>query len=193
AAPINWAIYHGETITGVSVIQMSPRVDSGAVLAQASTPIGEDEGAIALERRLADLGAGLVLDVLDRLERGVVEPIPHDPALVTRARRLRKSDGEIDWTRPARAIYNQTRAFEPWPNTFSHWRRASGDAQPLRVIFGAVRPIDQPTDKPPGEVVEASKGLLTVATGEGLLAIERLQPAGKRMLSADEFMRGYAI
>jgi methionyl-tRNA formyltransferase len=198
AAPVNWAIYHGESETGVSVIQMTPRIDAGPCLAQASTPIDPDENSIELEARLAQLGAPLVLATIEALAAGRVEPLPQDPGLATPARRLRKSDGLVDWSRPAQAIKNQIRAMEPWPRTYTFWQRAEGDA--VRLILGRarVRADDASTwqglQKPivPGTVLESKEGLL-VATGQGVLEIESLQPAGKRMLGAAEFLRGHPM
>jgi methionyl-tRNA formyltransferase len=198
AAPVNWAIYHGESETGVSVIQMIPRIDAGPCLAQASTPIDPDENSIELEARLAQLGAPLVLATIEALAAGRVEPLPQDPGLATAARRLRKSDGLVDWSRPAEAIRNQIRAMEPWPRTYTFWRRTEVDA--MRLILGRarVRADDASTwqglQKPivPGTVLEAKEGLL-VATGQGVLEIESLQPAGKRMLGAGEFLRGHPL
>jgi methionyl-tRNA formyltransferase len=198
AAPVNWAIYHGESETGVSVIQMTPRIDAGPCLAQASTPIDPDENSIELEARLAQLGAPLVLATIEALAAGRVEPLPQDPGLATPARRLRKSDGLVDWSRPAEAIKNQIRAMEPWPRTYTFWQRA--EEGELRLILGRarVRADDASTwqglQEPivPGMVLESREGL-QVATGQGVLEIESLQPAGKRMLGAAEFLRGHRL
>ena len=110
AAPINWAIYNGESETGVSVIAMTPRIDAGGCLAK-RVAIGPEETAAELEPRLAEVGARLACETIDRLEAGDVQAIPQDPAMVSKAPRLKKSDGAIDWSRPALAIKNQIR---PW-------------------------------------------------------------------------------
>lgn len=193
AAPINWAIYHGETETGVSVIQMTPRLDAGPVLAQARLSIEPDETAPQLEARLAELGAPLVCETIDRLEAGTATEIPQDPSLRSKAPRLKKQDGAIDWSRSARQIFDQVRALEPWPKTFTHWLRSGGE--PLRLILGEVRPLaaDETGDAPAGTVVAAEGDELAVAAGQGLLAIQSMQPAGKRMQSTAEFLRGYPV
>ena len=134
AAPINWAIYHGETETGVTVIHMTPQIDAGPCIAQARAAIGPDETAADLEPRLAELGARLICETIDRLEAGRVEAIPQDAALASKAPRLKKTDGLIDWSRPAAAIKNQIRALEPWPKTYTFWHRPDGP--PLRLILG---------------------------------------------------------
>lgn len=191
AAPINWAIYHGEVETGVTVIHMTPGVDAGPCLSQAATTIGPDETALDLEPRLAALGAPLILQTIDDLQAGRTAAIPQDKSRATRAPRLKKSDGRIDWSRAAQAIKNQVRAMEPWPKAFMLWPRASGE--PLRLIVGRVTVLDESCDAPAGIVVRSHGGELVIATGAGLLKIESLQPAGKRMLSAAEFLRGYPL
>jgi methionyl-tRNA formyltransferase len=193
AAPINWAIYHGDSETGVTTIHMTPQVDAGPALLQAKTSIGPDENALELEARLADLGAPLVLKTIELIEHGQLAPIAQDPRLASRAPRLKKSDGQIDWTRTARQIEQQVRAMVSWPKTYTFWRRGGGAS--LRLILEQVRPVEYSSRQPaePGTVVAAADERLWVATGEGVLAIERLQPAGKRVLTAGEFLRGYPL
>lgn len=192
AAPINWAIYRGETRTGVTVIHMTPQLDAGPALAQAETPIGADETAPQLEARLAALGPPLVLKTIEDIAAGRAHPLPQNPAEATRARRLRKSDGAIDWSRSAQEIRNQMRAFEPWPRTHTHALRQG--RPPLRVIVGRATVVDEsspPADRQSGEILQADAEGIVVCTGRGLLRLEQLQPAGKQMMSAAEFLRGY--
>jgi len=205
AAPINWAIYHGETETGVTVIHMTPKVDAGPCVAQAATQIGPDETAVELEARLAEMGAWLVRRAIDSLEAGRLEALPQDSALASTAPRLKKTDGQIDWTRPAQAIKNQIRALEPWPKTYTFWHRREG--LPVRLILGPVKVIEwphgqcsAPGDSPgardahaPGTVLEADAARLIVAAGSGALLLRSIQPAGKRMMGIDEFLRGYRV
>ncbi len=187
AAPINWALYHGETETGVSVIHMTPRVDAGPLIAQASTPIGPDETADELEERLSALGAPLVAEAIDAIARGEAEEIEQDPALVSKAPRLKKSDGLVDWSRSARALHDHVRAFVPWPRAFTFWLRDG--AEPLRLVLGPLEVVEG--SGTPGTVLEAEGERLVVAAGEGACRLTSVQPAGKRMLSAAEFLRGY--
>lgn len=194
AAPINWAIYKGDPETGVTVIQMSSKVDAGACLAQGRLTIDPEENAVELEHRLAALGAPLVVEIVDRLAVGAVQPIVQDPALATPARRLRKTDGEVDWSRAACEIKSQVRALEPWPRTASHWLRPAGE--PVRVILSrvAVREVvGSERDAAPGTVVVAAKDELAIAAGSGVLVIRELQPAGKRAMPAGEFLRGNPV
>jgi methionyl-tRNA formyltransferase len=204
AAPINWALYHGETETGATVIHMTPQLDAGPCIAQRATPIGPDETAVELENRLAELGAPLVLRAIDELSGGHATPIPQDPRLACRAPRLKKSDGQIDWTRSAEAIRNQVRAFQPWPRSYSAlFRQAAGSpAEPLRVMVDRVGVVDAGSVPetggavdhatcPPGTIVVADGAALVVATGSGWLRLETLQPAGKRSMASRDFQHGY--
>jgi len=191
AAPINWAIYHGETETGVTIIHMTPRIDAGPAIAQARTPIGPHETAADLEPRLADLGAPLVVRSIADLAAGTAQPLEQDPALATRARRLRKSDGQIDWSRPAVALANQLRAFQPWPKSYTQWQRPGGE--PLRLLIEQAQVEPYSGEASPGTVLEASGPRLVIATGHDALAIQALQPAGKRVMATDELLRGYPV
>jgi methionyl-tRNA formyltransferase len=189
AAPINWAIYRGEVETGVTVIHMTPRLDAGPAIVQLSTPIGPDETAVELEPRLALLGAPAILSAIDALENDKAEPIEQDPAKATRARRLTKNDGLVDWSRTAAEIKNQVRALVPWPKTHTTWMRATGG--PLGLILDCVQVAACDDAAAAGTIVEAQGERLVVATGQGALFIERIQPAGKRVMAGGEFLRGY--
>ena len=191
AAPINWAIFHGETETGVTVIHMTPRLDAGPAIVQVRTAIGPDETCAELEPRLAELGAPAVLAAIDALESGKAQQIEQDPSLATKAPRLTKSSGEVDWSRDAEAINNQIRALNPWPKTFTHWIR-EGHA-PLRLIIARAHAEPTVHAAVPGTILEASGDRLLIATGRGALAIDLIQPAGKRVLSVGEFLRGYPL
>ncbi len=191
AAPINWAIYHGETETGNTVIHMTPQIDAGPCVAQQRMAIGPDETAVDLEARLAAAGAKLVLGAIDALEAGRLETIPQDKAKVTRAPKLKKTDGQINWSRTTEQIRNQVRAMQPWPRTYTHWLRP--DHEPLRLVLEEVAAGDEACHEAPGTVVEAAGDSLMLATGCGTLHVRRLQPAGKRVLAAEEFLRGYHV
>lgn len=193
AAPINWAIYYGETETGVTVIHMTPQVDAGPAIAQTRVAIGPDETVPELEPRLAAAGAPLVLDSIGLLDREEARPIPQQPTQATRAPRLKKIDGLVDWARSARDIRNQVRAMQPWPTTYSFWQRPG--AEPLRLILDHVSVLAAAPGSAaaPGHVVEAGGDRLVLGTGDGQLSIERIQPAGKRVLTTAEFLRGYPV
>jgi methionyl-tRNA formyltransferase len=192
AAPINWAIYHGETETGVTVIHMTPEIDAGPCIAQARTAIGPDETAVELETRLAELGARLVCEAIERMEAGSGEPLPQDPAPGQKAPRPKKADGRIYWSRPAAALKNHVRAMEPWPKTYTYWHRSDGP--PVRLILGPLAILENfAANVAPGTVVEASGNRLIIAAGQGAVMPQVLQPAGKRPMPVDEFLRGHRV
>jgi methionyl-tRNA formyltransferase len=192
AAPINWAVYDGEEETGVSVIHMTPKIDAGPVIAQGRTPIGPEETADLLEDRLAEIGSWLIRRTIDSLESGSLEALPQDPTLASKAPRLNKTDGEIDWSRPAEAVRNQIRAFQPWPAAYTFWNRSQG--APLRLIVGPIKIIDDSSHSAsPGTVVDTAADRLIVATGQGCAELTTLQPAGKRAMAIREFLLGYRV
>jgi methionyl-tRNA formyltransferase len=191
AAPINWAVYHGESETGVSVIHMTPELDAGPILAQARWPIRPGDTAAALEPVLAALGAPLVLESISALAAGRATALPQDPALASRAPRLKKDQGRLDWRRSAVELDRQVRAFQPWPKSFTTWPRSGGE--PLRLILDEVTPLAGSPPAPPGTILAAHGEQLRVATGQGALEVHAVQPAGKRRLSAGEFLRGYPL
>lgn len=191
AAPINWALFNGDAETGNTVLHMTPKIDAGPCVAQDIVTIELDEDAIALEERLAARGAPLVLETIAAIAAGRLEAIVQDKALVTRAPRLKKSDGEIDWSRTAGQILDQMRALKPWPGTFSHWHREG--KEPLRLTIPAAQLADGiATAGTAGTIIESGDRLV-IATAEGALELPQLQPAGKRVLSAAEFLRGYPV
>ena len=194
AAPVNWAIAMGDTETGVTVIHMTPRLDAGPCLVQVRSAIGADETAPELERRLSELGAEAALEALNRLQLWDRESsigCPQNPAEATRAPRIRKEQGQADWRKPASDLRNQIRAFQPWPGTFTHLDTVKG--QPLRLIIDRAAVVPAVPGTAPGTVIESDGRRLVVACGQDALSIERIQPAGKRVLSIDEFLRGYRI
>ena len=206
AAPVHWAIYHGEQQTGVTVIHMSPRLDGGPILSQTVVAIRPDETQPELEQRLAEIGVALVEEALGQLATwdGTSSlGIPQDEAGVTKAPRLRKSDGEIDWSRSARDIANQIRAFQPWPGSHTWWLppsdRDGGEKPALRVIVELARTVaagdllrEGEESAVPGSILPTASDRppLLVATGDGFLSIEQVRPAGKRSMPASEFLRG---
>jgi methionyl-tRNA formyltransferase len=189
AAPVQWAVLNGDTETGVSVIHMTPGLDAGPILAQKSLAIDPDETAGELEERLAPLGATAVLEVVEQLATDSAAPLPQQSTAATKAPRLSKQQGWLDWSLPAKNLKFRVRGLHPGPRAYSFWQ--VGDRPPLRVNIDRVAHTDLPTGTSrPGEPV-AAEARLVVATGEGALEIVEIQPAGKRVMSGAEFLRGY--
>ncbi|MBC7854384.1 MAG: methionyl-tRNA formyltransferase, partial [Pirellulaceae bacterium] len=185
----------GDAETGVTVIHMTPRLDSGPCLAVRRTPIGSEETMAELEQRLSMLGVEAVQEAIEKLARwDRVSPIGEiqDQSQATKAPRLKKTDGAVDWNRSAEQIRNQVRAFKPWPATYTNWLRTG--AEPLRILLDkvSIATVSNP-DFQPGQVILADGKQLLVATGSGGLSIHALQPAGKRVMDIAEFLRGYPI
>ncbi|MFO0892821.1 MAG: methionyl-tRNA formyltransferase, partial [Isosphaeraceae bacterium] len=160
----------------------------------ARTPIEPDETAGALEARLAVLGAPLVARAIDELTEGSATILPQERSKVTKAPKLRKEDGLIDWTRPALAVHNLVRAMQPWPiaATFLHRADPPG-AEPLRVIVHQTTPVDVETDAPPGTIINTSGDRLDVAAGQQAVRLLMVQIPGKKAMPAADFLRGYRV
>lgn len=182
AAPIQWAIVGGEERTGVTIMQMNERMDAGDILLQRATPIGADETYGELQNRLADLGAAALRDALGQLHGGKLCRQPQREAEATPAPMIKKADGRIDWTQPARSIARLVRAFNPWPSAFTLLEGK------LLKIYRA-HPIDTAAGALPGTVGAIADGI-TVAAGQGALVLDELQLEGRKRLQAGEFVRG---
>ncbi len=190
AAPIAWAIYHGETHTGVTIIRMTVGLDAGDMLAQESVAIGEHETAGEIEARLAPLGARLALDVLARMEKGPVPGTKQDATLVTKAPKLKKENGLLDWSRSARQICNQIRAMQPWPTAYTFFHHAGQTPLRLLVLKAVADESNTIPAKPDQAEAVGTEALYVAAGGGGRVKILELQPAGKRRMTAEEFLRG---
>jgi methionyl-tRNA formyltransferase len=200
AAPVAWAIYHGETRTGVTIIRMTTGLDAGDMLAQEAIDILPDETAGELEARLAPLGARLALKMVDEIAAGTAHGVKQDQSQVTKAPKLKKENGLIDWTRSAEQVCNQIRAMQPWPTAYTFFRREG--KPPVRVIICRGRATVVLFGGPHGKsrpglavALPTGSGQLRVETGDdsGFVEIVELQPAGKKRMSAAEFLRGHPI
>ena len=193
AAPVQWAIFHGEKTTGVSVIHMTPRLDAGPILAVRQTEIEADDDAVILESRLAELGVDAVAQSISKLQTWdgtKTIGTPQDESLVSPAPRLTKTNGQIDFMRSAQSIHLRVRAMKPWPGCYTAWERKPGLWLPLIIEETSLANF-HPLDHEPGSIVRCTQDHLWLATGDGTLAIHRLRPAGKRSMSTSEFLRGY--
>lgn len=192
AAPINYAIWKGESETGVSIIQVLPQLDAGPIMAMVRTPIGPRETAGELEVRLSQLAIPELPRVLANLEAGKIEGLRQDPQQVTRAPKLKKEQGEIRWDQTRDEIDRQVRALQPWPNAFTFVHAAGKKPQRVQVLeVSNVAELNVGSSTAPaGSVLSGPKGRLFVQTGDGPLEVVRLQPDGKRAFLAKEFLNG---
>jgi len=183
AAPIQHAILAGETETGVSIMQMDAGLDSGPVLHKVATPIGPDETAGELTLRLAELGAGALVEALSLSSGGLARATPQDPNGVTLAPKVDRESARIDWRRDAASLARQVRAFDPTPGA---WTTIAG--APLK-LFGAAPSQDVGE---PGLVLATGERLV-VGCGSGALGVHEVQPAGRSRLSVADWTRGRGI
>jgi methionyl-tRNA formyltransferase len=184
AAPINWAIACGETETGVTIMQMDAGLDTGPMLMSRKTPIGETETAAELTPRLAAIGADLLAETLAKLERGEIDPVKQNDAESSLAPMLKREDGQVDWTMTAQEVFNRMRGFAPFPGCYSFL----GD-QRIEFVKASTKIGDSQFQ--PGTVCEISKDSFVVACGGATrLRIAEIQPAGKRAMSARDFLNG---
>jgi methionyl-tRNA formyltransferase len=192
AAPIAWAIYHGETRTGVTIIRMSTGLDAGDMLAQEALDLGPDETAGEAEARLAVLGAKLAHEIVSRFERGEVPTgVKQDKSLATRAPKLTKENGLVDWTRSAAQICCQIRAMQPWPTAYTFWQRTGQPSLRLLLLRAHSRSAMSDEMVAPGEMLTSRLDVLCVGAGDGaIVEVLDVQPAGKKRMSAVNFLRG---
>ncbi len=198
AAPVQWAILAGDAESGVSVIHMTPALDAGNVIVARATPVGPRETAAELEPRLATLGVEAVREAVERLQAAVAASgsaagvgAPQEVAKATRAPRLAKADGVVNWTWPATRIERLRRAVEPWPRATTFFTRGDGVRQRLVLADVQVTTHPRAATAAPGEVLDTAGGRIVVACGEGTaLAITEVVPEGRRPMAAADFLRG---
>ncbi|MFL6467125.1 MAG: methionyl-tRNA formyltransferase [Pyrinomonadaceae bacterium] len=184
AAPVNWAIANGETKTGVTTMKMDAGLDTGDILLQSESAIGPQETAPELMERLSMLGAELLSETLLRINE--VIPQKQDNSAASFAPILRREDGLIDWQQSACEINNRVRGFQPFPSSYTYFKGQ-------RVTIWKAKAVEQfpSNNSVPGTAVSLEDKLLTVCCGNGsALAIEEIQPEGKRRISAVDFING---
>ena len=181
-SPVVSAILNGDHETGVTIMKLDEGMDSGPLLAQAKVPIVDRETGPELTRRLFDLGADLLVQNLPGWSSGSIQASPQVESQATFTTLVKKEDGEIDWTDDAERIARMVRAYEPWPGTFTYW-----DGKLLKILDA--KWVDGATS--PGHVVGLDGSSIGIGTGDGLLAVNRLQIEGRRPSDAQDFVRGY--
>jgi methionyl-tRNA formyltransferase len=187
AAPITWAVVHGETESGVTLMKLDEGMDTGPTFARAVTPVGPDETAGELSERLATLGAAAVTEWLPRYVDGACALEPQDDARATTAPMLDKPHGRIDWTRAARRVHDHVRGMSPWPGAFTTAREKTLKVRATRVVNAAPGPAG------PGQVIVADKSRVLVACSEGCVELASVQPEGKRPMSGAEWAMGRGV
>ncbi|HEY4766049.1 MAG TPA: methionyl-tRNA formyltransferase [Candidatus Sulfotelmatobacter sp.] len=182
AAPIQWAIANGETVTGVTTMRIDAGLDTGDILLQQELPITPDDTAETLAPRLAVIGAELVVETLRQLEAGSIQPRPQDNSQASLAPILKKEDGLVDFSRSAGDLFNRIRGFQPWPGAYTKFR-----GKTLQILNA--RPA---TDTVPAAELRVDSGRLLVGCGRNTsLELFEIQREGKKRSSAADFARGY--
>lgn len=183
AAPIQWAIANGETRTGVTTMRIDAGLDTGDMLLKAETEIGPEENAIELSGRLALMGAGLLVETLEKIEAGTIHPEKQNPAEATLAPILRKEDGLVDWNLTAPEIYNRSRGLLPWPGTYTTFR-----GQLLHLW--KVKPAIHIETGNPGSIRVRNRKLLVSCSENSALELLEVQLEGRKRIPADAFRNG---
>lgn len=187
AAPVHRAVIAGDTDTGVTIMRVVKELDAGPMFASLRRPIGPEETSPEVERALAELGAALLVDVVDRMADGRATEMPQDERRVTLAPKITRDEGMLDWNLPAVRIHNLVRGLQPWPLVSS---RISGG----RTLLHRTAVLEERTTASAGTVVRAEGDRLDVATGGGgVLRLVAVQPEGRRVMSAREFLAGHRI
>jgi methionyl-tRNA formyltransferase len=183
AAPMQYALMAGDPETGVTTMQMDAGLDTGDILLQAALPLADDDTLGTLEPKLAEMGAGLLIETLERLERGDCPRIPQDESRVTYAPSLPPDAGAFDWTRPAQDLHNLVRGVTPRPGAFVLWHGKRVKVWRTQVAPGQAASA-------PGVVESLAAPGITISTGDGALLLREVQPEGKTRMAADAWARG---
>jgi methionyl-tRNA formyltransferase len=190
AAPIQWAIANGESITGVTTMRIDAGLDTGDILMQREIPIGPEDTSQTLGPKLASIGADLMIETLRVLDSGQVRPTPQDHSQTTLAPILKKEDGRMDFARSAKDLFNRLRGFQPWPGAFTIFKGK------MLQVHGA-QPVQRAGALTPGELaVEGTRLFVGCGKNKGkdadsALELIEIQLEGKRRMTAQEFINGY--
>ena len=187
AAPINWAVINGETKTGVTTFLLDKKVDTGAMLMQEEIEITPEDDAGSIHDKMMAIGADLLLQTVDALESGTIRPEPQSNSGATPAPKLTPETGRLDWSRPAVELFNLIRGLSPYPGAYS---TLCGK----KIIILKCNLIEMNNAGDPGKIITADpKTGITVACGRNALKIIALKPQGKKIMSSEEFVRGYHV
>ena len=183
AAPIQWAIAHGETVTGVTTMRIDAGLDTGDILLQREIPLSPDDTAETLAPRMARIGADLMVETLRGLQGETIAARSQDDSKASLAPILKKEDGRIDFHRSAGEICNRLRGFQPWPGAFTNFRGKN-------LHVWAARPVSD-GNTAPGEIIVVDDRLLAGCEGDAALELLEVQPEGKKRMAARDFVHGY--
>src|SRR5438477_3516527 len=187
AAPIQWAIANGESVTGVTTMRIDEGLDTGDILLQRELSISEDATAETLAAKLATIGADLMIETLMGLQTGTIHPQRQDNAQATLAPILKKEDGRIDFSRRAPEIYNRFRGFQPWPGAFTSFRGRGLNVTAMKLVSEPFVGVTAKQLLPRGNQLFAGCGVGSV------IELIEVQPEGKKRISAKDFMHGYRL
>jgi len=187
AAPVHRAVINGDSQTGVTIMRVVKELDAGSMFAQVTRPIGPDETSDVVESALADMGAELLLTIVEQLASGNAREEPQDETQATYASRLTKEEGLIDWTRSASDIHNRVRGLYPWPHAYTFFKGTR-----LIILRSEVADAGASATSP-GTILRATSEAIHVATGDGELAILEVQPEGRRAMRAHDFLLGHRL
>ncbi len=190
ASPISSAILNRERETGITIMKMARGLDTGGIYCAFRRPLNGTERADELEKELGELAAENIIRALSGIADGELSADPQDENLASRCSKVRKHDGLIDWRRPAAAVDAKVRAFLPWPGAY--FMLKAGNAEPYSVTITAARAVQEtaPGGYRPGTVLVGKNRTLNVVCGGDMLEILKLAPAGKREMSAKDFLNG---
>lgn len=187
AAPIQWALIHGETVTGLTTFLLDEGMDTGPILLQRSLPITDEDTAGTLEVKLAELGPELMLDTLRGLEYGTLKPRPQDHSQASYVPKIDKELAKIDWMKSAHELFNLIRALNPAPGAYTFYQGRRLKIHRSRVAQDSSR------GGAPAVVIGLGQMGFIVQTGQGTLELTEVQPEGKRSMSGMDFARGYHL
>ncbi|MFA6383854.1 MAG: methionyl-tRNA formyltransferase [Candidatus Omnitrophota bacterium] len=188
AAPINWAIINGEKVTGVTLMKVTLRMDTGPVIHQKPAEILGSDTAVTLGRRLSVDASEVLIEGISGLVKGAYAFVPQDESKASVAPKLIRANGLIDWNKPAQALVNLVRGCAPWPGAYTHYKGKLIKIHKVSPVSCAVAGA-----LPAGRIARISKEGIVVTASDGFLLIESLQMEGKRMISAGEFIAGYKV
>ena len=190
AAPIQWAIWNGDQVSGATLMLMDEGMDTGPIISKKEISITPQTTALTLHDQLAIAGSELIRDDLEKFVRGDLKPSPQPSAGASHARKITKEDGLLDWKLPAEYLDRQIRALFPWPGCYTSYQHPDGKEERLKVW--EAKPVQFQSNKP-GEIIQADRTGFIVGTGQGALEILKIQRPGGKALSADSFLIGSSL